>query len=241
MAKKGREKRIKDPSDIPLAQPDRSGPSEATLLQLAQERGLFKQADQDPRNKKVPKGAVRIDKPGKKDSSDNEDDDDDDDDDGGDDDDEAKLSPAMERIMDTLLWTVSLAMVHGTLDVLVQNQYAKEIEYPAVIGRTLAAFLVLSFLFYNLHAHPTSPNLVPGLPHRFQHPVRQTVFFVAGTWAGCHLIYITNKFSYLHVLKQAPTLGCVWIWSVLELDLAVAVASLAAAGAYLVQGGYAIK
>ncbi|KAK1597141.1 uncharacterized protein LY79DRAFT_508399 [Colletotrichum navitas] len=236
MAKKGKEKRIKDPRDIPLAQPDRSGPSEATLLQLAQERGLFKQADQDPRNKNVPKGAVRIDRPSKEHSSDDEEDDDDDDDD-----DEAKLSPAMERVMDTLLWTVSLAMVHGTLDVLVQNQYAKEIEYPVVIGRTLAAFLVLSFLFYNLHAHPTSPNLVPGLPLRFQHPIRQAVFFVAGTWAGCHLIYITNKFSYLYVLKQAPTLGCVWIWSVLELDLPVAVASLATAGAYMLQGGYAIK
>ncbi|KAK1989162.1 hypothetical protein LZ30DRAFT_744604 [Colletotrichum cereale] len=234
MAKKGKEKRIKDPSGIPLAQPDRSGPSEATLLQLAQERGLFKQADQDPRNKNVPKGAVRIDKPSKEDSSDDEEDDDDADE-------EAKLSPAMERVMDTLLWTVSLAMVHGTLDVLVQNQYAKEIEYPVVIARTLAAFLVLSFLFYSLHAHPTSPNLVPGLPLRFQHPIRQAIFFVASTWAGCHLIYITNKFSYLHVLKQAPTLGCLWIWSVLELDLAVAVASLAAAGAYLVQGGYAIK
>ncbi|KAK2015633.1 hypothetical protein LZ32DRAFT_656351 [Colletotrichum eremochloae] len=237
MAKKGKEKRVKDASGIPLAHPDRSGPSEATLLQLAQERGLFKQAEQDPRNKKkVPKGAVRIDKPGKEDSSDEEGDDDDDDDD-----DEAKLSPAMERVMDTLLWTVSLAMVHGTLDVLVQNQYAKEIEYPVVIGRTLAAFLVLSFLFYNLHEHPTSPNLVPGLPLRFQHPIRQAVFFVASTWAGCHLIYITNKFSYLYILKQAPTLGCLWIWSVLELDLAVAVASLAAAGAYLLQGGYAIK
>ncbi|KDN71746.1 hypothetical protein CSUB01_02642 [Colletotrichum sublineola] len=136
MAKKGKEKRVKDASGIPLAHPDRSGPSEATLLQLAQERGLFKQAEQDPRNKKkVPKGAVRIDKPGKEDSSDDEEGDDDDDDD------EAKLSPTMERVMDTLLWTVGLAMVHGTLDVLVQNQYAKEIEYPVVIGRTLAAFL----------------------------------------------------------------------------------------------------
>ncbi|GKT54230.1 hypothetical protein ColTof4_06381 [Colletotrichum tofieldiae] len=231
MAKKGKEKRVKDANGIPMAQPDRSGPSEATLLQLAQERGLFKQAEQDPRNKNLPKGAVQIDKPSKEDSSDDEEDDDD----------EEVLSPTMDRIMDTLLWTVSLAMVHGTLDVLVQNQYAMKIQYPAIISRTLVAFLVLSFLFYNLHAHPTSPNLVPGLPLRFQHPIRQAIFFVASTWAGCHLIYITNKFSYLYILKQAPTLGCVWIWSVLELDLAVAVASLAAAGVYLVQGGYAIK
>ncbi|TQN70444.1 hypothetical protein CSHISOI_05030 [Colletotrichum shisoi] len=239
MAKNGREKRVKDPSGIPLAQPDRSGPSEATLLQLAQERGLFKQADQDPRNKNLPKGAVRIGKPSKAASSNCEDDDEEEEEE--DDGEEALLSPAMERIMDTLLWTVSLAMVHGTFDVLVQNQYAMSIEYSAIISRTLVAFVVLFFLFYNLHAHPTSPNLVPGLPLRFQHPIRQAIFFVASTWAGCHLIYITNRFSYLYVLKQAPTLGCVWIWSVLELDLTVAVVSLAAAGAYLVQGGYAIK
>ncbi|GKT49833.1 uncharacterized protein ColSpa_10014 [Colletotrichum spaethianum] len=231
MAKKGKEKRVKDAGSIPLAQPDRSGPSEATLLQLAQERGLFKQAEQDPRNKNLSKGAVPIDKPNKEDSSDGEEDDDE----------EAVLSPTMERIMDTLLWTVSLAMVHGTFDVLVQNQYAMKIEYSAIISRTLVAFLVLSFLFYNLHAHPSSPNLIPGLPLRFQHPIRQAIFFVGSTWAGCHLIYITNEFSYLYVLKQAPTLGCVWIWSILELDLAMAVASLAAAGGYLVQGGYAIK
>lgn len=136
MAKKGREKRVKDPSSIPLAQPDRSGPSEATLLQLAQERGLFKQADQDPRNKNLPKGAVRIGKPSKAASSDDEDDDEEEEDEG----EEALLSPAMERIMDTLLWTVSLAMVHGTFDVLVQNQYAMSIEYSAIISRTLLAF-----------------------------------------------------------------------------------------------------
>ncbi|KAI3550396.1 hypothetical protein CABS03_05573 [Colletotrichum abscissum] len=167
---------------------------------MAQDRGLFKQADKDPRNKNLPKGAVRIDRPGSEDSDDDEDDE------------EALLSPLMERIMDTLLWTVSLAMVH-----------------------------VLFFLFYNLHAFPSSPNLIPGLPARYQHAIRQAIFFVAGVWAGCHLIYITNKFSYLYIMKQAPTLGCVWIWSVLELDLPVAVASLAVAGAYLLQGGYSIK
>ncbi|KXH29896.1 hypothetical protein CNYM01_10205 [Colletotrichum nymphaeae SA-01] len=231
MAKKGtKEKRVKDPKGIPLAQPDRSAPSEATLLQMAQDRGLFKQADKDPRNKNLPKGAVRIDRPGSEDSDDDEEDDE-----------EALLSPLMDRIMDTLLWTVSLAMVHGTLDVLVQNQYAKEIEWPNVFSRTLIALMVLFFLFYNLHAFPSSPNLIPGLPARYQHPIRQAIFFVAGVWAGCHLIYITNKFSYMYIMKQAPTLGCVWIWSVLELDLPVAVASLAVAGAYLLQGGYSIK
>lgn len=134
MAKKGKEKRVKEPKGIPLAHPDRSGPSEATLLQLAQERGLFKQAEQDPRNKNLPKGAVRIDKPSPEDSEDDDDEDDDDEE-------EELLSPLMNRIMDTLLWTVSLAMAHGTFDVLVQNQYAITIEWPTIISRTLVAFL----------------------------------------------------------------------------------------------------
>ncbi|EQB47645.1 hypothetical protein CGLO_13193 [Colletotrichum gloeosporioides Cg-14] len=231
MAKKIKEKRVKDPKNIPLAQPDRSGPSEATLLQLAQERGLFQQED-EARSKRgqVPKGAVRIDRP--KDESDGEEEDEEDD---------ALLSPFMDRIMDSLLWTVSLAMVHGTFDVLVQNQYAIAIEWPSVITRTVVAFLVLFFLFHNLHEHRSSTNVIPGLPLRFQHPIRQAIFFLTSVSAGCYLIYITNKYSYLATLKQAPTLGCLWIWSVLELDLAVAAASLAVAGAFLLQGGYDIK
>lgn len=131
MAKKIKEKKVKDPKSIPLAQPDRSGPSEATLLQLAQERGLFQQED-EARSKRgqVPKGAVRTDRP--TDESDGEEDDEEDD---------ALLSPFVDRIMDSLLWTVSLAMVHGTFDVLVQNQYAIAIEWPSIITRTVVAFL----------------------------------------------------------------------------------------------------
>ncbi|KAF6804623.1 hypothetical protein CMUS01_14801, partial [Colletotrichum musicola] len=218
MAKKVKEKKPRDPKSIPLAQPDRSGPSEATLLQLAQERGLFKQADEDPRNKHktkgkgLPEGAVRIDRPKRDDGSDEEEDDEEDEDD-----DDTLLSPFMDRIMDSLLWTVSLAMVHGTLDVLVQNQYAIAIDWSAVFTRTLLAFFVLFFLFHNLHAHTSSPTLVPGLPLRFQHPLRQGIFFVTGVTAGCYLIFITNKYSYLYTLKRAPTLGCLWIWSVLEM------------------------
>lgn len=146
MAKKVKEKKARDPRSIPLAQPDRSGPSEATLLQLAQERGLFKQADEDPRNKHktkgkgLPEGAVRIDRPKRDDGSDEEDDDDEEEEEE-DDDDDTLLSPFMDRIMDSLLWTVSLAIVHGTLDVLVQNQYAIEISWSSVFSRTLLAFV----------------------------------------------------------------------------------------------------
>lgn len=59
--------------------------------------------------------------------------------------------------------------------------------------------------------------------------------------SGCYLIHITNTYGYLAVMKQAPPVGCLWVWSVIELQLPWAVLSLAVAGAYLKVRGYDIK
>lgn len=118
MGKQARQRKEKSENTIKLAQPDRSGPSEKTLLELAQERNLFAQAENDPRNKNRVKKA----------------DDDDEDDDG-------LMSPTAERVLDTMLWVVSLTMVHFTFDYLVQYQYGMDMDIPAVATRTGRAFL----------------------------------------------------------------------------------------------------
>jgi len=101
-------------SEVKLAHPDRSGPSEKTLLDIAQEQKLFEQADRHPANQRKRRSDAA--------------------------DSEAELSPIAERIMDTLLWTVCLAMLHFTMDVLVQNQYAMDISWPQITSRALVAF-----------------------------------------------------------------------------------------------------
>lgn len=129
-----RRRRERSPSDIKLKQPDRSGPSEKTLLQLADERGLFEQAQRrEEANKKKDK-KIR----GEKDRADE-------------DEGEMELSPATERILETLLWSVSITMLHFTLDVLVQHQYSvNRIEWPKVWARTGQALLGrFSFLFFS--------------------------------------------------------------------------------------------
>ncbi|KAH8167739.1 hypothetical protein CIB48_g521 [Xylaria polymorpha] len=143
--------------------------------------------------------------------------------------------------MEALLWTVSLAMLHFTLDVLVQHQYAMEVSWPQIITRALVAFVVFFAFFYVLHPHASSPGLLPGLPRRFQHPLRQAIFFVASTVSGCYLIDISNNYGYLYIMKRSPPLGCLWVWSVIELDLTPAVISLAIAGGFFYQGGYSLK
>lgn len=245
-----RKRRDKSPSGIELKHPDRSGPTEKTLLQLAEERKLFEQAKkrQDAIRKKQAKDA-----------------------DGGDGgDDGPGLPPAVERVLETLLWSVSLSMLHFTLDVLVQHQYSVDkVVWSKVCLRTSQALLgkldiyslpvlplllplgvllltappspVFSMLVYVFHRHPSNPSLLPGLPQRFQSPLRQAIFFASSIGAGCYLVHITNTFGYLAVMKQAPPIGCLWVWSVIELELPWAVLSLAATGAFLWQKGYSIK
>ncbi|EQK98663.1 deacetylase-like protein [Ophiocordyceps sinensis CO18] len=192
---------------IKLRMPDRSAPSQKTLLDLAQERHLFQQA------------ATR--------------------------DHDAALSsptipPGADRLLEAALWTVTLAMLHFTFDVLVQHQYANEIVWPAVCTRAAKAWTVFLFLFYCLHPHHSTPVLLPGLPLRHQPRLRQAVFFAGGP-SGCRLIYVSNTYGYLATMKQAPPLGCLWLWAVVELDLPLAVLSLVLAALFLWRGGYEIK
>ncbi|KAI1172954.1 hypothetical protein F4777DRAFT_482243 [Nemania sp. FL0916] len=214
-------KERKGTAGIRLSQPDRSGPSEQTLLDIAQERQLFEQVDQLAARRREPK---REGKAGDGDS------------DGG-----AQLSPTADRIADALLWTVSLAMLHFTLDVLVQHQYAVEISWSQIASRALTALFVFYAFFYVLHPHPSSPVLLPGLPLKFQAPLRQTIFFLASTCSGCYLIDISHNYGYLYVMKRSPPLGCLWVWSVIELQLAPALVSLAISCGFFYLGGYSMK
>ncbi|KAL2129199.1 hypothetical protein VTI74DRAFT_8100 [Chaetomium olivicolor] len=221
-------RRRRDPSPLSLGlkQPDRSGPTEKTLLQLAEEKGLFDQAKKRESEIRKKSAELALPQPIKIKH----------------DDDEVELPPGVERVMETLLWSVSLAMLHFTLDVLVQHQYSVDrVVWPKVWMRFGQALLVFCLLVYFLHPHPANPGLVPGLPLRYQKALRQALFFVTGTIAGCYLIHITNTYGYLAVMKQAPPIGCLWVWSIIELELPWAVLSLTGAVTFLWQKGYNIK
>jgi hypothetical protein len=111
-------------SAIPLRQPTRDGPSDQTLLELAQERQLFQQAQKRQsfldRQTHAPAETEL---------------------DGGD------AQPGVTRIVDSALWAISLAMLHFTLDVLVQHQYAVALAWRSVMVRTAGAFAGGLFLF----------------------------------------------------------------------------------------------
>ncbi|QPG93930.1 hypothetical protein C2857_003641 [Epichloe festucae Fl1] len=231
MVKTRKEKMAGGSSSSKLRQPDRSGPSEKTLLDIADEHNhLFRQAAE--REKEI------AEQDGTADSKH-----DDEDGSGSDDGQVPVLSAGAERVLEAALWTVTIAMLHFTFDVLVQNQYGREIDWSSVFIRTARAWGVFLFLFYFLHAPPFEANatLVPGLPRRYQRPLRQATFLATSVAAGCYLIHITNTYGYLATMKQAPPLGCLWLWAVVELDLVWGCASLLIAALFLQLGGYDLK
>lgn len=116
MARQRKEKSFKD---IPLKQPDRSGPSEKTLLDMAQGKNLFEQAD-------ARQAQLDREKNG-----------------------EVVLSPGAERFLEAALWTSTLAMIHFTFEVLVQHQYGMDIDWLSAWGRTAQAWIRKSYsIFY---------------------------------------------------------------------------------------------
>ncbi|KAM3431731.1 hypothetical protein MY4824_006936 [Beauveria thailandica] len=218
----------------PLARPDHSkAPSidDQTLYKIAEQRQLFQQATARELKSKVAVKNIRLGNH---------------DDDSSSDDDEPEnevptLSPGAERILEAMLWTTSLAMLHFTFDVLVQHQYGTAIAWRQVFHRTLSAWAVFLMLFYALHPRQSDQTLIPGLAARYQAPLRQAIFFAMSVVSGCYLIYVTNMKGYLATQQRAPPLGCLWVWAVMELELLWATLSLLVASGYIYLGGYNVK
>ncbi|KAI9698684.1 MAG: hypothetical protein M1836_003794 [Candelina mexicana] len=123
-----------------------------------------------------------------------------------------------------VFFTSTLVMLHFTLDVLVQHQYKQEIEWGTIVRRTGMVVPI-----YYLHP-----------PERTRQTLTQIFFFCVANIAGCYLIYAANTQGYYAVMKRAPPLGTLWVWSVIEMKLPFAVASLLVAGIYVYYGEYEI-
>ncbi|CZT10785.1 uncharacterized protein RAG0_15148 [Rhynchosporium agropyri] len=186
----------KTPKPIPLVQPDRSGPSSATLLEIAEQRGLLKTYDGQPDRSSL---GSRVQFPPK------------------------DAEALVGRLGESVLWSISLTMLHFTLDVLISHQYgADSIVWRDICWRTVQAFPVIFLLIYLFHQHPSRSPVIPPLSPKLLHLTHQILFFIGSVTAGCYLIYITNEHGYYAVMKTSPPLGCLWVWSVIELDLILA-------------------
>ena len=128
---------------------------------------------------------------------------------------------------EAIAYALSLSMIHFTLDVLVHSQFAEHVEWGAIAIRAAIGFGILLLFVYNLH-------------HRADAWWAQLLFLVGSITAGCYLIRVSSRYSYLAGLKQAPPLGTLWVWCVLEQRVEVALTGLMVVGGYFWWGEFSI-
>ena len=138
--------------------------------------------------------------------------------------DDAPIGPLGEAFF----LTTSLGMVHFTLDVLTFHQYAQDMEWDSIVKRSVTIYPVLFLAIYILHSKTLAAFVV----------LRQLFYLVLAIAAGCYMIYAGNTYDYFAVMKRAPPLGTLWIWSVVEMKLPYAAASVVVDLAYLFWNGY---
>jgi hypothetical protein len=127
-----------------------------------------------------------------------------------------------------VIYCISLSMLHVTLDVIVLSQYQQDIVWSEIIARIARMTPGLFLVLWLFHTEAV----------KRWHRVRQAFFLITSVVAGCYLIHAGNKYGYYFVMKKAPPVGTLWVWSVVEMDLWFAVAHAVAVVGYMWWGGY---
>ncbi|KAL4930833.1 uncharacterized protein BDV17DRAFT_26829 [Aspergillus undulatus] len=165
-------------------------------------------------------------------------------------------------LIDTVLLSIPLTVLHLTLSYLAAHQYAQEINLNALFRNSgLVALPMLTLLIHLAHGHIISlrrgkadthvMSLFPWHPEKFSFsflrkllfpPSLKTMVFLPGAaLLGNKLMAMTNEETYYAVMKQAPAIGTLWVWCILELPVGAAVLGALGPLAWGVYGkGYVI-
>ncbi|KAJ9273403.1 hypothetical protein DTO212C5_477 [Paecilomyces variotii] len=146
---------------------------------------------------------------------------------------------AISPFIDTLLLSIPLSAMHLTLSYLAAHQYAQDIPVKKLVNESVfAALPVLTFLIHLSHGHIISfgktdrsskqPPRLSDLSFSsiwklvFPPTLRTLVFLPLAVALGAKLVALTNDAGYYAVMKRAPSIGTLWVWSVLELSAGAA-------------------
>ncbi|RHZ52200.1 uncharacterized protein CDV56_100761 [Aspergillus thermomutatus] len=146
-------------------------------------------------------------------------------------------------LIDTLLLSVPLTTLHLTLAYLAAHQYAETIEMEKLLRESaFIAFPMLTLLIHLAHGHIVSVHrgntkqekvsLFPWSQDKltlsfvrnllFPPSLRTMAFLPVAVLLGSKLMTMTNEDPYYAVMKRAPAIGTLWVWSILEIPVGAA-------------------
>lgn len=129
---------------------------------------------------------------------------------------------------DGILYSISMAALHITLDVVVYSQYREDVIWSEILKRAGSALPIFFVLVYLTHVD---------IANRFP-LLRNLLFMVGGIAAGCYLVHSGNTQGYFYVMKAAPPIATLWIWGAIEMSVQYAALSAAAVLAYSKWNGF---
>lgn len=145
--------------------------------------------------------------------------------------------------IDTVLLSIPLTVLHLTLGYLAAHQYAQSIELDVLFRNSgFVAFPTLTLLIHLAHGHiitfrrgqgeSETVSLFPWHSEKLSFsflrkllfpPSLKTVVFLSGAVIfGNKLMGITNEDTYYAVMSQAPAIGTLWVWCILEIPVGAA-------------------
>jgi hypothetical protein len=131
-------------------------------------------------------------------------------------------------VANATMFCISLSMLHVTLDVMVLSQYSQDVVWSEIASRILRMTPGLFCGLWLLHTEAAMRWKL----------ARQLFFLAMSTIAGCFLIYSGNEHGYYFVMKKAPPVGTLWVWSVVEMDLMYSLLHACAVVSYMLWGGF---
>lgn len=203
----------RDEEPVPLSRPAQVQPTGKKLLELAEERNLLSPSQPPPSlssHRFQPDGSLVS-------LSDN-----------------ITSTPTFDY-SDVALYTISLSLLHFTLTILIETQYASD---PPTLSSLPSK--VYETIFAAPHCYIILV-LVALLHPRAAWPSTQCLFAALSLGCGAWLVHTTNRDAYMATMAKAPSLGTLWVWSVVELRWELAMATVSAVVAWAVGMGYSLR
>ncbi|KAJ7699999.1 hypothetical protein B0H17DRAFT_925833 [Mycena rosella] len=124
-----------------------------------------------------------------------------------------------DEMFNALLLITPCSFLLLLMEILIYNQYGQEPNLKTVVDRMVQGVPILSiFVFYT---------------SRYKRDQRmQLLLFLVGTTAGSRMLFLLKRGTYLVNMRQCPPLVTLWVYTVIQLDLGLAVLNLVSVGAF---------
>ncbi|KAH7922457.1 hypothetical protein BV22DRAFT_1017229 [Leucogyrophana mollusca] len=135
--------------------------------------------------------------------------------------------PLADEIFSAVILLIPFSFFLLLMDILIHQQYAKRPSAGEFAEHLINSVPILFiFIFY-------SQSICCLAPARYKANTRmQIALFLLSLGVGPRMIWLINRGSWLVNMRQCPRFATIWLYTVVQLDLAPAVLSLAMIGGW---------